>query len=101
MLWDQPGLPPPAPDGSNAAAQLITGTKKYKHSIPTLVSLQWLTVKDYIKTFIALVPKCISDLLTCFVPSRPLRSADRAMLVIPRSHLVPKGVQAFSVEPEP
>ena len=54
----------------------------------------WLLI---FKALNGLAPKYISDLLTWYVPSRPLRSADGALLVTLRSRLVTKGDQAFAI----
>lgn len=96
----------------NAAARLLTGTKKYDHITPVLAHLHWLPVKyrtDFkillfvFKALNGLVPLYITDLLTPLITSRPLevtrslRSASQHLLSVPRSHFKTKGDRAFSV----
>ena len=65
----------------NAAARLITCSRKYDHITSILKELHWLPVSERIKfkilslTFKALhqqFPTYIQDLLTCYQPSRSL-----------------------------
>jgi len=73
----------------NIAARFITGKKKAGVNTPVLAPLHWLHARFHIDfkilrlTFKAVngpTPKYISHLLTWYVPSRPLRSADTALL---------------------
>ena len=66
----------------NAAAHLLTGTTKHKHT-PVLASLYWLPVcfrADFkillfaLKCLYGLSPQYLSDLLQPYAPSRSLRS---------------------------
>ncbi len=65
----------------NAAARLLTGTKKRDHISPILASLHWLPVNFRIdfkiavfvyKALSGLAPKYISDLLIPYSPQRAL-----------------------------
>lgn len=75
----------------NAAARVITRTKKYEHITPILISLHWLPVKQRIDFKILLIvfkaingvaPPYIKDMLAEYTPDRILRS----LLTIPRIH---------------
>ncbi|XP_037548511.1 uncharacterized protein LOC119425058 [Nematolebias whitei] len=90
----------------NAAARLLTGTKKREHITPVLESLHWLPVRFRInfkvllfvfKCLHGLAPQYLSDLLQLYTPSRSLRSADQLLLVVPRSNRRLRGDRAFSV----
>ncbi len=70
----------------NAAARLLTGTRKKDHISPILASLHWLAVKFRIdfkiavyvyKALAGLAPKYISDLLIAYSPQRALRSSNQ------------------------
>ena len=90
----------------NAAARLISGTRRSEHITPTLAALHWLPVtfridfKVLLLTFKALnglAPQYLSDLLKPHKPVRPLRSSDMALLDLPWSNRVTKGDRAFAV----
>ena len=77
----------------NAAARVLTRTRKYDHISPVLRSLHWLPVTQRIefktallvyKSFHGLAPKSISDMLEPYEPSRALRTSGRGLLVVPR-----------------
>jgi hypothetical protein len=83
----------------NAAARLITGSKKHDHITPVLRELHWLTVRQRIKFKVLLImfkvchglaPDYISDLFTNYNPPRQLRSNDGTRFDVPftRSSLV-------------
>ncbi len=68
----------------NAAAQVLTNTKRVDHITPVLRSLHWLPVSQRIdfkilllvyKALNGLGPKYITDLPQNYEPSRPLRSS--------------------------
>lgn len=70
----------------NAAARLLTETKKYTSTSPVLASLHWLPVKFRIKykmlLFVLkglnwLAHSCISELLQLHISSNPLGSVQR------------------------
>ncbi len=67
----------------NAAARILTRTRKSEHITPVLRSLHWLSVTFRIdfkvlllvyKSLNGLRPKYIADMLTEYKPNRPLRS---------------------------
>lgn len=77
----------------NVAARILTGCQKRQHITPVLKELHWLPVKSRIKykilllTFKALhgqAPGYLRDLITPYVPTRRLRSADQHLLSVPR-----------------
>lgn len=90
----------------NAAARLLTGTRKREHIMPVLASLHWLPVCFRIKFKILLfvfkslhgqAPAYIDDLLKTHTPLRSLRSADQLFLSVPRTRLKNRGDRAFSI----
>lgn len=89
----------------NAAARVLTNTKKYEHITPVLKSLHWLPIDFRIhfkvlllvyKALHGLAPVYITDLLTNYVPVRALRSSDSLKLSIPRTRTKTYGEAAFS-----
>ena len=73
----------------NAAARLITCSRKYDHITPILKELHWLPISERIKFKIMLLtfkalhqqsPVYIQDLLTYYQPSRILRSSHLFLL---------------------
>ena len=90
----------------NAAARLLTNTRKSDRITPILTSLQWLPIRFRIdfKTLIFifkilndLAPSYLSDLIILHQPVKNLRSADKLLLRVPRSRLKRKGDRAFSI----
>ncbi len=88
----------------NAAARILTRTRKSEHITPVLRSLHWLPVTFRIdfkvlllvyKSLNGLGPKYIADMLTEYKPNRPLRSLGSSQLEIPRVH-TKQGESAFS-----
>lgn len=89
----------------NAAARLITKTKKHDHITPALIALHWLPIKQRIEYKLLLLTfrslhgmsaSYLADLLTRHQPTRTLRSADAHLLEVPRSKLCTQGDKAFS-----
>ena len=87
----------------NAAARVLSKTRKYDHITPTLIELHWLPVRQRIqfkillltwKSLNGLAPSYISQLLTPYVPTRTLRSSDK-LLKIPKT-FSSYGDRAFS-----
>ncbi len=87
----------------NAAARILTRTRKSEHITPVLRSLHWLpvTFRIYFKVLLlvykslnGLGPKYIADMLTEYKPNRPLRSLGSSQLEIPRVH-TKQGESAF------
>ncbi len=88
----------------NAAARILTRTRKSEHITPVLRSLHWLPVTFRIdfkvlllvyKPLNGLRPKYIADMLTEYKPNRPFRSVGSSQLEIPRVH-TKQGESAFS-----
>ena len=77
----------------NAAARVLTNTKRVDHISPVLKSLHWLPVGQRIdfkvlllvfKSLHGLGPKNIVELLHNYKPSRCLRSSGTGLLSVPR-----------------
>ena len=77
----------------NAAARVLTNTRKMDHITPVLRSLHWLPVSQRIdfkilllvyKALNGLAPKYILDLLSPYEASRPLRSSGTGLLCVPK-----------------
>lgn len=90
----------------NAAARLLTGSRKFDHVSPILSSLHWLPVRYRIdfkillfvfKCLNGLAPRYLSDLLVRYAPTRSLRSTDQLLLVVPKTKHKLRGDRAFSV----
>ena len=89
----------------NAAARLVAGSKKQEHITPVLQILHWLPIRARIDFKILLItykalnnqaPNYISDILTKYKPTCKLRSADKNLLIIPRTNSKHYGERAFS-----
>ena len=89
----------------NAAARIVTFTKKTDHITPVLCKLHWLPVQYRIifkillllyKGLNGLAPAYISELLHYRTSSRLPRSASQTLLSIPRTSLKTYGDRAFS-----
>ena len=90
----------------NAAAKLITRSRKCDHITPILLDLHWLPVSERIKFKILLLtfkalhqqsPTYIQDLITRYLPSRSLRSSSTLSLNPVSFNLKSYGSRAFSV----
>ena len=88
----------------NAAARLVSGSKKHDHITPILHDLHWLPVEKCItyKTLLItfkclnnLAPSYLSDLIIQYKPTRTLRSSSQNLLVIPRTNTIRYGERAF------
>lgn len=91
----------------NAAARLLTGTKRMEHITPVLESLHWLPVKFRIqfkvllltyKALSGMAPSYLRDELTPYFPSRALRSQNAGLLVVPSVSKSTVGGRAFSYQ---
>ena len=89
----------------NAAARLLTNTRRRDHITPALASLHWLPVSFRIdfnillitfKALHGLAPSYIADMSEYHNPGYSLRSANKALLDIPDTKLVTMGDRAFS-----
>ena len=78
----------------NRAARILSLTSKFAHITPVMRDLHWLPVDKRIefkvlllcyKCVNGLAPPYLSDLLSKYVPTRSLRSADKDLLVVPSS----------------
>ena len=86
----------------NAAARLVTGTKKFDHITPVLKKLHWLPVRQRINYKILLLtykalngqgPEYLKELL---IPAVGLRSKEKLLLKPAQTKLVTYGDRAFS-----
>jgi len=80
----------------NAAASIVSLSRKHEHITPILLHLHWLPIRYRIEFKILLVtyealnnlaPSYIRDLLTPYVPSRQLRPSSKNLLMIPHFNL--------------
>ena len=78
----------------NAAARILTKTRKFEHITPVLKELHWLPVRERIqfklliltwKSLNGIAPQYLSNLLVPYNPTRALRSSDKHLLVVPRT----------------
>ncbi len=76
----------------NAAARILTRTRKYDHISPVLSTLHWLLIKHRIdfkillityKALNGLAPQYLSELLSHYSPPCPLRFQNSGHLIIP------------------
>ncbi len=90
----------------NAAAKVLTRTRKYDHISPVLSTLHWLPVKHCIdfkillisyKALNGLAPQYLSELLSHYSPPRPLHSQNSGHLIIPRISKSTVGGRSFSI----
>uniref|UniRef100_A0A8P4KLV1 Reverse transcriptase domain-containing protein n=1 Tax=Dicentrarchus labrax TaxID=13489 RepID=A0A8P4KLV1_DICLA len=91
----------------NAAARVLTGTRKRDHISPVLASLLWLPVKCRIEFKILLLtykalhgqaPSYLKELIVPYYPSRTLRSLNAGLLVVPIVSKSRTGARAFSYQ---
>ena len=89
----------------NAAARLLTGTRKFDHITPVLSSLHWLPVQYRIqfkiltftfKSLNSLAPPYLTELIRPYTPARCLRSAEQLLLQGPKTKKPARGDRAFS-----
>jgi hypothetical protein len=78
----------------NIAARIVTRTKPRDHITPVLKELHWLPIQDRIvfkilvydyRCTIDTAPSYITDFIVPYKPHRELRSANRSLLVVPRT----------------
>jgi hypothetical protein len=88
----------------NAAARLISRTRKHDHISPVKMQLHWLPVefrlqfKVLLHTFKAVqgtAPTYICDLIKIHQPRRTLRSANQLLLTVPKSRTATYGDRSF------
>ena len=89
----------------NAAARLVTRSKKCVHITPILRELHWLPISERIKFKILLIvfktmnnqgPAYLSELISLYVPPRALRSGHKCLLRTVKSRTADYGSRAFS-----
>ncbi len=89
----------------NAAAGVLTRSRKYNHITLILQSLHWLPIKFCIsykilllayKAINDLAPAYLTNLLSRYNPTRSLRSQNSGLLVVPRIAKSTKGGRTFS-----
>ncbi|XP_065809412.1 uncharacterized protein, partial [Labrus bergylta] len=89
----------------NAAARVLTRTRKWDHITPVLASLHWLPIQSRIEFKILLLtykalngqaPSHLKELLVPYYPSRALRSRSAGLLVVPTVSKCIMGGKAFS-----
>jgi hypothetical protein len=89
----------------NAAARVLTKSKKHDHITPILQELHWLPIRQRIqfkilliafKSQFGLTPSYIANLLVPYAPSRTLRSSAKSLLTIPRTSSSYYGDRSFS-----
>ncbi len=88
----------------NAAARVLTRTRKYDHISPVLSTQHWLSVKHRInlkillstyKALNGLASWYLSKLLSHYSPPRPLRSQNSGHLIITRISKSTAGGRSF------
>ncbi len=89
----------------NAAARVLTRSRKYDHITLILQSLHWLPIKFCIsykillltyKALNDLAPAYLTNLLSRYNPTRSLRSQNSGLLVLPKIAKFTKGGRTFS-----
>ena len=89
----------------NAAARVLTKTRRRAHITPILKSLHWLPVSFRIdfkvlllvfKSLYGNAPAYLNAMISRYVPHRPLRSADKGLLNVPDASTKRHGEAAFS-----
>ncbi|XP_034541124.1 uncharacterized protein LOC117814108, partial [Notolabrus celidotus] len=91
----------------NAAARVLTRTRKREHISPVLASLHWLPIKCRIEFKILLLtykalknqtPSYLKELIVPYNPSRTLRSQHAGLLVVPKISKSSVGGRTFSYQ---
>ena len=91
----------------NAAARVLTGTRKRDHISPVLASLHWLPVQFRIEFKILLLtykalhgqaPSYLKELIVPHYPTRTLCSLNAGLLVVPIVSKSRTGARAFSYQ---
>ena len=89
----------------NNAAWMLSLRRKFDHITPVLKDLHWLPVEQRIEYKVLLLtykalhgkaPAYISQLLSLYTPTRPLRSENKNLLRVPRCRLEGFGRRCFA-----
>ena len=89
----------------NNAARMLSLRRKFDHITPILKDLHWLPVEQRIEYKVLLLtykalhgkaPAYISQLLSLYTPTRPLRSENKNLLRVPRCRLEGFGRRCFA-----
>ena len=84
----------------NNAARMLSLRRKFDHITPVLKDLHWLPVEQRIEYKVLLLtykaPAYISQLLSLYTPTRPLRSENKNLLRVPRCRLEGFGRRCFA-----
>ena len=89
----------------NNAARMLSLRRKFDHITPVLKDLHWLPVEQRIEYKVLLLtykalhgkaPAYISQLLSLYTPTRPLRSENKNILRVPRYRLEGFGRRCFA-----
>ena len=90
----------------NAAARLITLSRKHHHITPVLINLHWLPIEERIKykillltfkSLYGLTPSYVNEMISKYKPSRNLRSSSELLLASIPYRLKSYGFRSFSV----
>ena len=90
----------------NAAARVVTLSRKHDHITPVMRDLHWLPVRQRIifklmlltfKSLCGSAPSYISELITRYQPTRSLRSASQCLLKELSAHTSTYGDRRFAV----
>jgi hypothetical protein len=89
----------------NTAARILTRSRKHDHITPVLESLHWLPIQKRIefkililtfKCLHGLAPRYLEELLLPYTPTQSLRSSDKMLLQVPKTHLKCYGDRSFT-----
>jgi len=89
----------------NAAARVISRTKKFDHITPVLMNLHWLPIAERInfkiillafKALHGMAPKYIQDMVKIVKRDRTLRSNNLLLLQVPKSNTASYGDRCFA-----
>ncbi len=87
------------PDFWLAPADLIISLPYYAllHWLPVCYRIEFIILLFVFKVLSGMVPEYLSDLLNPNTSSRPLRSSEKRVSMVPRSRLKLRGDRAFSI----
>ncbi|XP_029903354.1 uncharacterized protein LOC115356335 [Myripristis murdjan] len=91
----------------NAAARVLTRTRRRDHITPILASLHWLPVESRVefktlfltyKTLDGQAPSYLKELIVPYHPARALRSQNAGLLVVPKISKTRSGGRSFQFQ---